>query len=74
MFATASSRPDLPRVLIGSLVNNDNNNTTIVINGEEVDLKDYIEAGIQVEAEVDGSLPPTDTSFDGAVTLTVQAL
>jgi hypothetical protein len=74
MFATAANDPELPRVLIGSLARGDDGATTIVIVGEDVNLKDYIEAAIEIEAEVDGSLPPTDTTFDGVVTLTVQAL
>lgn len=75
MFATAADDPDLPRVLIGTLSRGDDGATSITIEGiEDVDLKDYIEAGIEIESEVTGNAPPTDTTFDGVVTVIVKAL
>lgn len=75
MFASSSGDPNLPRVLIATVTNDDNGSATLVIPGiEDVNLKDYVEAGLEIETEVTGSAPPTDTSFEGVVTVTVSAL
>ena len=75
MFASSANNPELPRVLVASVVHGDDGAVELVIPGAEgVNLKDYIEAGMEIEAQVTGSVPATDTSFDGVVTVTIDAL
>jgi hypothetical protein len=74
IFASSEARPDLPRVLIGTLTRGNDGATTITIEGEDVDIKDYIEAGMDVETSGTGNAPATDTNFNGVVTVTVKAL
>jgi hypothetical protein len=75
MFASSENNPKLPRVLVAQVVHEDDGSASLVIPGDEnVNLKDYIEAGMTIETEVTGSAPPTDTSFDGVVVVTIDAL
>ena len=75
IFASSSARADLPRILIGTLSRDNDGATSITIEGvEDADIKDYIEAGMDIETEVTGNAPSTDTTFDGIVTVTVKAL
>jgi hypothetical protein len=74
IFATSEDE-DLPRVKIAEVQHEADGAKTLVIPGVEgVDLKDYVQAGINVEASATGSVPPSDLTFDGAVTVIVQAL
>jgi hypothetical protein len=75
MFASSENNPNLPRVLVAQVTHEEDGATTLVIPGEAgVNLKDYVEAGMNIETEVTGSAPLTDTSFDGVVVVTIDAL
>src|SRR5262249_50820368 len=75
MFATSGNNQDLPRVEIAEITHSADGSKTLVIPAlDGVNLKDYVEAGMDIDSEVTASTPPTNLTFDGDVSVIVQAL
>lgn len=73
VYARTEGAPELPRVLIARTSDKEEGARSLVIPAAgEVNLREYLEAGLIIETELTGTSPGTDVTFDGVLTILVQ--